>query len=425
MKNYLNKILIFCVTCAVFSCKKNRDDIPVVPDNKPTPVEHGTLIDGTKVQQTIGVTGGIIEVPNSAISVTVPAGALTDETNFSIQEVTSTIGPNGLGKSYRLLPENISFKKDIEIAFKYSDKMLGGKFEDLLFMAYQDEEGYWRSPKNVVLDKVNKTLKVKTRHFSDWSGYCSANLTIDKKELSSDEEAILKGTYYFTVNDAKNPDHDDLLVPVLEADNNHVGEWSVVSGLGKVTQKEDGTAIFKAPAKITDFSTSKVQLIFKNIRDPRTGVEGLVLAYTDVKLVPTEYIAWALENGENFITAPAAKFAMDRDGKKHLVIFDPNLQTELPFTINVVVNDGMVFPFNYIPEVGTADVFMKYMDQSFGVGSIRCGLNSTPGTVMFEYVNFDGYTKGSVSGSLMYLPLAGCSDMRMRVEVRFRIKTPQ
>lgn len=299
MKINLKAIALLFTTLVIISCKKRENPVED-PGNKPDPVAHGTLIAGTAVQKTIGAAGGTISVPNSTISVVIPAGAVDSETSFSIQEVTNTLGVNGLGKSYRLLPENVQFKQDVEIAFKYTDAMLDGKFEDLLFMAYQDAKGYWRVPRNTVLDKANKTLKVKTRHFSDWSGYCSATLIAKKNRLAANEETILEGSYYFLSNDPENP-NDDLLAPDEKADNEHIEEWKVVAGSGTLTPKANGTAIFKAPATITEPSVSKIQLKFKNIKNPRTGTEGLVLAYTNITLVPDQYLIWEF-GGEKFLT---------------------------------------------------------------------------------------------------------------------------
>ena len=83
-----------------FSCKKSNQHKQIKePEVKPLATARGTM-DGTPFQKTIGPAGGTLEVPNS----TIPAGAVDKEMPFSVQAISNTLGKNGLGPSYRLLP---------------------------------------------------------------------------------------------------------------------------------------------------------------------------------------------------------------------------------------------------------------------------------------------------------------------------------
>jgi|GEM_PF-822871 len=420
-------ILVFLIVCMVISCGKSKVDNPIEdpienPGDKPDPVAHGTPI-GDAVQKTIGTEGGTIQMPDNEISVNIPAGALAVETTISIQEVSSTLGNNGLGKSYRLLPENVQFKQDVEITFAYNDTMLIGKFEDLLFMAYQDAQGYWRVPKNNVLDKTNRTLKVKTRHFSDWSGYGSAYISADKNELSSGEETTLRGSYYFITKDAEDLSVDDLLSTNYDAGKEHVEEWKVVSGLGELTPKEDGTATFKAPANITDFSTSKIQLKFKNILNPRTGTEGLVLAYADIQLVPDEYIAWDFGGKRRQSATPVATYYVSSLGERYLTITANDDGAKVPINIRFNVYDENTYKFASWGGSGTVSV--GTLDGGpFGVHS-GCPNGQMIGYVDLQSVDWEQRNiQGTIFGTLIESSGVICNNDKPRQPIsgRFRMK---
>ena len=418
--------LIFLIACMVLSCGKSKVDNPIEdptenPGDRPDPVAHGTPI-GDAVQKSIGTGGGTIAMPDNGISVSIPAGALAAETTFSIQEVSSTIGANGLGKSYRLLPENVQFKQDVEITFAYKDSMLAGKFEDLLFMAYQDAKGYWRVPKNTVQDKANKTLKVKTRHFSDWSGYCSAYLTAEKNELHEKEETILKGSYCFNVKDMDDLSLADLLMgPKYTA----IDEWKIISGNGAVVPASDGTATYLSPAYIPDFSSATIQVTFKNLRHPNTGEIGEISVDTKIKLLPEVYFEWTFDGQERISLTPVAKYVTSTNGNTHLRI-DVTSRSKQFLTIKAVISDENTYPFSpYAYDIpGTVSVWTLDAG-SFEEYSPGCKLAMT-GYVDFESVDLDKYIKGTVFGTLIRGDSygAGC-NVRKPISGSFRVKAPK
>jgi hypothetical protein len=69
---------------------------------------------------------------------------------------------------YRLLPEGQLFASPVQLAFRYSADDLAGTAPDVVAVAYQEAQGYWRKLMSGTYDAPNKTLTVSTTHFTDW-----------------------------------------------------------------------------------------------------------------------------------------------------------------------------------------------------------------------------------------------------------------
>lgn len=144
-KNFFKPLIGLFVLCAMVACRKAPSK-PENPDDPKyvgfVPTEQGTPM-GTAVHQTIYPAGGTVELPGHEIRIDIPAGALEVATEISIQEVSNTLAKLGIGKSYKLLPENVIFKKAVNIVFDYPEEILNGTEAKYLSLAYQDSKGYW------------------------------------------------------------------------------------------------------------------------------------------------------------------------------------------------------------------------------------------------------------------------------------------
>ena len=187
----MKRVLIVTLALAGLAtgCRKPAVDPQPPTRSSGTPTAKGTPI-GTAVSTTIGPSGGTITSADSAITVTVPPGAMTETTGFSIQPITNT-APNGIGTSYLLLPEGKQFDKPVSIQFKYTDDQVEGTSPEELLIAYQDTAGIWNAAGGATLDSVRKTITVTSKHFSRWSEFANIIMFVDRPSIDHNESAYL------------------------------------------------------------------------------------------------------------------------------------------------------------------------------------------------------------------------------------------
>lgn len=273
MNRHLSLRVLLLVTLlgqAFYSCKKGGDANP--PGNPdPITTEKG-VVNGTLTSKLIGAAGGDLASADGMLKLSVPAGAVSSNTEFSIQPITNTLFEGGKAKlAYRLLPEGTTFSKPITLEFSYTDSDLSGTLEELMTVAWQQPDGAWKLVPTR-LNKATKTLTVETTHFSDWTTTGGFELRIDKEVLRTTEKAKL------TVVTATG---DDLLAHLTvsrddQANLTALGKWKIIEGQGSLETKSGSRgfeyeAIYTAPATI---SGRKVVVItveaegFNGIKDP-------------------------------------------------------------------------------------------------------------------------------------------------------------
>lgn len=275
------------IICSVImSCKKNPT---IEGENKPVAVavEHGAVQESI-TEKTIGAAGGVLWIPGTEINVTIPSGALDVDTKFTIQSVKNTL-KSGLGRSFRLLPENIRFKKDVLVSIAYLEDSIQTTDKNFLFLAYQDVKGFWRRPNGTILDSVNRTLTVPTRHFSDWTIEMGVKLiNKGKKALKINET-----TQFEVMNDVLIPEKvpgqetDDLIAPTLSSSD--VKSW-VKYGPGNLLPN-GVEAKYTAPALIPQNSRTTIGVIVDSLKNSKGKYIDVYLSL-NVELLPDEYIFW-------------------------------------------------------------------------------------------------------------------------------------
>ena len=285
-------ILIALLAAVLFSCQKSKPGTQT--SNPPVPVNHGTAI-GAVTSKTIGTDGGRILSADGTIQVDIPQGAVSSLTNFTIQPVSLTL-QSGTGNAYRLGPENVNFEKDVTITIRYINDDLIGTNENDLYLAYQDKEGYWHRAVQTSIDKENKKLQTKTRHFSDWTIERIFYIKADKYSLASGEKAELTATYSDALPE------DQLLAPLITVPDKNIEAW-FANGPGKVDNIKKSTSTYNAPEVITAPQTVAVGVRIKNMvsqRHPdRPGNTGLVLVQVPIQLTPDEYFTWEIDGGSH------------------------------------------------------------------------------------------------------------------------------
>lgn len=275
------------------------------PKGRPIATSHGTTV-GTPLQKSIGPEGGTIAWPDGSVSIVIPAGAVPEATHFTIQPVTNSPAILSAGTTYRLGPESVQFSKPVEISFHYTDEDVAGTPEDFLYVGYQDADGYWHRLGNTALNKDNKTLKVSTSHFSDWTMLRDFKIEIDKAELKANETCGLTVdlTDYEAISGSGGDDF--LLSPIKHVQASQVVSWEVINGVGTLSGGKNPTVTYTAPAEIGDHAEGIVQVTLKNVvnkqHPDRPGQSGMVIIRQSIPLLPDEYVKWEIQ-GAKYIAA--------------------------------------------------------------------------------------------------------------------------
>lgn len=295
----LNRFILCFLLTGLFACQKSTDGIlpgdPAKPDSTSTiPVQTGVVYEkgiptGGAVQKTIGPEGGTLASANGTLQLTIPAGAVAQATNFTIQSVTPTL-PGLIGKqSFRLLPEGITFAKPVTLQFHYQEDELAGTSSQLLFMAYQGNDGIWKALPNTELDEATRTLTVNTTHFSDWGAFAEFFLLADREPLNAGESTNLTLVgYYDDLHQAPDAARSEVALTQQQVlqDPGKVRNWRVtgegtVLGVGtKATYVAPGS---DAPLRravvsveVHDFIPPKYQ--------PRKGATGKAIILRTIRI---------------------------------------------------------------------------------------------------------------------------------------------
>lgn len=234
--------------------------------------EVGTPV-GAKVAKEIGPAGGWLSSPDGRIKVIVPKNAVTENTQFSIQPITSTL-TYGIGQGYRLEPAGKTFASPLQLTIHYENSDLEGTLAEALQLAYQDKKGAWHVASSGTLDKEARTVTISTTHFSDW-------LFLRTVAISPTDAKVLVGDTVFIKIDAcvrrdwinrYNPwvyvfgDGKCWRLPTDGA------KWEL-KGAGKLTRVDKSSgAVYTAPSvKPTENHVKVVLDIDITTRDPGSG----------------------------------------------------------------------------------------------------------------------------------------------------------
>ncbi|GAB3265515.1 hypothetical protein GCM10027347_33290 [Larkinella harenae] len=186
--NYFFKTAAFLGVLFCVSCQKDASEAPQPGTQSAYP--HGAP-KGQAITKTIGAEGGTLATTDGRVALTVPAGAVTKATEFSIQPVENTL-PGARSESFRLLPEGTTFEKPLTLRLSYANLPLEGTVPEALFLAYQNANGQYRLVTKTTLNTTEKTLTVTTTHFSDWQICEYYRVVADRTTLKVGEKAILK-----------------------------------------------------------------------------------------------------------------------------------------------------------------------------------------------------------------------------------------
>jgi len=293
---YTYALLIVIATINLLSCKKS-DSTDKLPERPAAVTPIGTPV-GNADTKTISTSGGSIKSTDGRIELVFPAGALNTNTNISIQPVTNT-SPGGIGLSYHLMPEGITFNKPVNLIYHYSKEEVNGTLPYLLYIAYQDSARHWKADfKKRNVDTTASTVTLGITHFSIWSMGDRVNLfyTPAISEVHENETREFR----VVLNDPSQSSDDDLpaLPTATELPANTLSNWKIngrndISANGTITPTGN-KGIYKAPANIPQRRPVQISveveytIVLYNNGNVVSSINKLVL-FSDLTLLPSIY----------------------------------------------------------------------------------------------------------------------------------------
>ena len=255
-------LLCACFTVFFSSCKKNP------PTQTPTTQEPAVRPVGQAIGEAVSFqatsSGGHFTSADQSIEITIPAGAVSSATTFSVQEVENTC-LGSVGKSFSITPHVAEFAKPVTIKFSYVASADTVGIQEALNAAYQDADGIWRAVPNVTLDKNAKTITITTTHFSNWTLFQSLKLIPVKTTIGAEEEVSLQLLSFLPTG------MEVMLAPLTPQKGKDVGisvghlletkyikKWNL-GGVGNLTSN-GATATYKSPVTVTQPVTVAVSV---------------------------------------------------------------------------------------------------------------------------------------------------------------------
>ncbi|MEZ0610479.1 hypothetical protein ACAW74_18340 [Fibrella sp. WM1] len=286
----MRRLLSIVLVIGLLGCQKPIDSIlipPVLPPEEQGAVyEHGTPT-GQLVQKVIGAEGGTLASADGSLKMTIPAGAVSQATTFSVQPVTPTL-PGLVGRqSYRLRPEGMNFTKPVTIQLQYGETDLANTSAQLLFMAYQSNDGIWRALPGTELDETARTLTVTTTHFSDWGAFAEFELVPANYSVKPGGSTLLALQGYADFAGSLANAEVQLTQQAVLDDPTNIKNWRVI-GRGSVrADASQVKATYSAPVDATGGKALVAVDIYNFLPpkfQPRKGATGKATVLTSISI---------------------------------------------------------------------------------------------------------------------------------------------
>ncbi|MDP4218042.1 MAG: hypothetical protein Q8927_17705 [Bacteroidota bacterium] len=294
--------LLVCLSLSVMiSCKKGASTpdsslATFVTNGQPATTTPVGVPVGSPVSKMIGAAGGVLYSPDSLLKLTIPAGALSANTNISIQPVTNSM-PKGIGLAYDLKPNGTKFAVPATISFHYSPDSVDNSFPYFLNIAYQDSSRAWRTDMvNRYFDTTAHTLSLDISHFTIYAYDDGLGVAASPTKIYAGQTSSLFP--YETLAQAPNDD-GDVITEATGVPGQYIGQWFVNdipggnASVGTVTAGAGQAAVYHAPASLDHTITVFVACQFKvnetfvvgkskaTIKNPRKGIKITVKPYEE------------------------------------------------------------------------------------------------------------------------------------------------
>jgi hypothetical protein len=142
---------------------------------------------GASTTRMLGPEGGTISTPDGLLSLTVPAGAVSTPTMFSITPITATAP--GSAVAWRLGPDGTRFTSPATLSLRYAEDEAKATEPRFLRVAFQDSKRRWR-PLPTTVNETTRTLSVTTTHLSDWTMLRGFSLTPSRAQVKVSQSQV-------------------------------------------------------------------------------------------------------------------------------------------------------------------------------------------------------------------------------------------
>ncbi|MGX5817347.1 hypothetical protein ACWKWU_04075 [Chitinophaga lutea] len=420
MRNSCLQILAATMLLAFAACHKPRTGEPGPGGPPPAGVVRDRgVVNGTVKKQTIGANGGRITSADGRLEVDIPAGAVTRDTEFSIEPLTNTL-PGALPQSYRLRPDNMTFPKPVKLTFSYSLSEIDSTAEEALFMAYQAPDRIWRFVPGTVLSKAGAFISVETKQFADWTPYALYWLLSSKRVLRYGESTALSvrtTDNYQTANfsleaipigNIKTLDHLDYLK-----------NWRL-EGDGKLTVA-GYNATYTAAINPPLLNPISVLVDVVNFLPRSRATDGKAVLAARLVVTPDTWLAGTIGN-EGFNATPT-----EYSYKNGIVHFQATPGSGRKLDISVEMGKTLkwgVFPWSLTPFPNTA--IAEYLPSGAGQfysGYFGCDGFERNSTGHFQIVRIDpaGYLEGNLEVEVYIIGVCDTPEKRA-IRASFRLK---
>jgi hypothetical protein len=294
MKPYIKQLIafntLFIGLLLMGSCKKSdtegADPTPEIPFAAMTYPKG--VPQGNGKEKTIDAAGGSLTSTDGLLTLTVPAGAVSAATVFSILPITNTL-PLGTGKAYRILPEGIVLNKPVTISLKYDEASAEGSDEEAYDLVTQDQNGTWKVLIKTTLNKTNRTLTAEVKHLSDFSFTGYYYLVPSKTSLAAGESTTLI-VKTIAVDDKSNTEDESPIGAATQVTNESSFEGWEKGGTGTLDAGSKSSATYTAPATADNTLSAEIKATIKNVKRSRNPNGKKVLLRTRLYLQSNEFM---------------------------------------------------------------------------------------------------------------------------------------
>lgn len=244
--NSLLSVVVFSVLIVFLngcggSSSSGRGGTPLPPENEApaSPISR----------QMIGPAGGTLKAFGNAVTLTVPPGALLEDTEISVRALAPDLAGT-VGFAYEFEPDGLQFATPARLSLDLA--AAGIDSSDRVALAYQDSQGRWVRSSETPFEVAGDVVSFEQPHFSRWAFYERWYL------LPASADVLVNQTLTLTANymDCTDPLSAECLLTPLTG-NAAVAQWQVNGvqngngTLGELVPSQSGSlATYHAPAAV-------------------------------------------------------------------------------------------------------------------------------------------------------------------------------
>lgn len=167
----------------------------------------------------IGPSGGSLASSDGTIQLSIPEGALADDTEIRIEVMAQGI-EGGVGPSYSFSPDGLTFAIPAQLSLNTQAHPVNPSNVGLSFL---DEQGHWRRYSETPSSELENAVSFDLPHFSQWSFYEQWYISPEQAEIYVGDSIDINVRYTACTEDSQ--DAECLLTPIVP--NAVVDTWQV------------------------------------------------------------------------------------------------------------------------------------------------------------------------------------------------------